>query len=676
MRLPKLVILIALAVSGLCWAQDKGGSSTAKGADKATAYYNYTLAHMYAQLAADAANRTEYVDQAIEHYKAALAADPSAREIAEELGEVYLQFDPARGRTEAQAAIAANPDDVAAHRLLARIYLRQASDTRNNRLDANMLRQSIEEYKTVTRLDPQDVDSWVLLGRLLNAIEDRDGAEEAFQKALDVEPDNEDALVGMASVYLDRGDNAKAAELYKKAADQNPSAAALERLASAYEQMREFELAAETLKKALDLNPPDADAVVEKMAEDLVNAGKWQEAIAAYEAMAAASPDDASPQVQISRLYLQLGDVAKAREAADKAKALEPDDIEVQYNEAGLLQAEGRIPEAIQALGGVLDSTKRNTYSEAQGRLRTQLLQQVASLNLEIEHTDEAVAAYRELIDLNPGLAAGLTSEIINAYRGGKEFDKAQAEADAAVKRWPDDRQIAVSRASLQADMGKVDEAAAAVRKFLDGTNDRAFQLVLAGILEKGHKWKEMGAALDAAEKLSQDDMERYVVYFQRGAMYEHMKDISKAEAEFRKCLAISPDDPGTLNYLGYMLADRDTRLPEALSMIQKAVDKEPGNGAYLDSLGWVYFRMGRYNEAEQQIRRAVELMPNDPTMHDHFAQVLIQQSKVREAIAAWEESLRRWQASAPVDKDTAEIDRVRAKLEQARSRLTQDNRQ
>ena len=79
---------------------------------------------------------------------------------------------------------------------------------------------------------------------------------------------------------------------------------------------------------------------------------------------------------------------------------------------------------------------------------------------------------------------------------------------------------------------------------------------------------------------------------------------------------------------------------------------------------------MGRYAEAEEQIKRAVDLSPGDPTMQDHYAEALMQQKKVREAVAAWEESLRQWQASAPAEKDDAEINKVRSKLEQARKQL------
>ena len=103
---------------------------------------------------------------------------------------------------------------------------------------------------------------------------------------------------------------------------------------------------------------------------------------------------------------------------------------------------------------------------------------------------------------------------------------------------------------------------------------------------------------------------------------------------------------------------------------IQKAMAKDPNNGAYLDSLGWVYYRMGRYADAAREIQRAVELSPGDPTMYDHYADALIKEKRVAEAVANWEESLKHWNASSPAEKDQSQIDTVRSKLDQARKQL------
>src|SRR6266481_549671 len=133
------------------------------------------------------------------------------------------------------------------------------------------------------------------------------------------------------------------------------------------------------------------------------------------------------------------------------------------------------------------------------------------------------------------------------------------------------------------------------------------------------------------------------------------MKKNEAAEAEFRKVLQVNPANAGALNYLGYMLADRNVRLQEALQLITKALEKEPNNGAYLDSLGWVYYRLGRLPEAEENLRRALAKTPRDATVHDHLGDVLLHQSKVKEAIVQWQASLKEWESSAPADLEPAE---------------------
>jgi len=195
----------------------------------------------------------------------------------------------------------------------------------------------------------------------------------------------------------------------------------------------------------------------------------------------------------------------------------------------------------------------------------------------------------------------------------------------------------------------------------------------LANIYDKGQRWNDMGKALDAAEKLSDSDEDKEGVWFMRGAMYERMKKLDKAEVEFRKVLTANPENAGAMNYIGYMLADANLRLEESLGLITKALDIEPGNGAYLDSLGWVQFRLGRLDDAEKNLRLALEKTPRDPTVHDHMANVLMKESKVREAVSQWETSLKEWETSSPADMEPDEIAQVKRNLEAAKVRLARE---
>ena len=159
-----------------------------------------------------------------------------------------------------------------------------------------------------------------------------------------------------------------------------------------------------------------------------------------------------------------------------------------------------------------------------------------------------------------------------------------------------------------------------------------------------------------------------------RGAMYEKMKKYSNAEAEFRKVLEVNAQNAGALNYLGYMLADRNMRLEEAQEMIRKALEIDPDNGAYLDSLGWVNYRLDKLDEAERNLRQSIERINGDPTVYDHLGDVYLKQGKVKDAIAQWQLSLKEWEKTPQSEADPAEVAKVTKKLEGARVRLARES--
>jgi tetratricopeptide (TPR) repeat protein len=667
-------LLITVVGSASLWAQAQPGTAAAPKVDRASAYYHYTLAHMYAELAGAYANRGDYVNQAIDNYKQAIKADPSTPVLSEELSDLYIQSGRLReAQSDAEEVLKQNPNDLTAHRLLARIFTRLVGDGQQNKIDEAMLRRAIDQYQKITAIDPKDVEAWLMLARLQKVADNSVDAEKAYQKVLAIDPVNEDALSGLALVYSDLGDNRKAAELLKSLTDKNPSARGLHALAAAYEQMREFDLAAQALQKELDLNPANEREVKGNLAQDLAFGNRYDAALKIYEQMAADDPADATAYLRMSQIYRQQRNFPKARETGDKAKTIEPNSLEVRYNEVNILEAEDKTAEATQLLKDILTSTAKRNYNQAERAARVALLDHLATLYNSVDQTEPAVDAYRQMAEVDNMLAPRAAAEIVNAYRAGKEFPKAQQEADAAAKKWPEDRTIRKVRAILLAELGKTDEAASDLKKLLDGKNDRDTQLALAEVYEKGRKWNDMAKSLDAAEKLSKSDEEKESVWFMRGAMYERMNKVDLAEVEFRKVLKFDPESAGAMNYIGYMLADRNMRLPEALDLITKALDKDPGNGAYLDSLGWVYYKLGRLPEAEQNLRRAVDKTPRDPTVHDHMADVLMKESKVREAVAQWQTSLKEWDTSSPSELRPEEIAQVKSKLEGAKVRLAKE---
>jgi len=473
-------------------------------------------------------------------------------------------------------------------------------------------------------------------------------------------------------VYSEVGDTPHAIEMLRLVTTKDPNPRTLSALATLFEQNRDYTSAAEVWRQALRMDPENS-RIKRALAQDVLFTDHFDDALKLYNEIAAADPHDIQIQLRISEIYRHSGDFAKARAAFAKAKEVEPDNLEVRYDEVNLLDAEGKTDEAVAALRKVLDDTAKKSYNESEKNSRTMLFQRLGMLYRNAGRYPEAVEAFRQLALVDAASGPRSSVEVIDTYRMAREMPKAQTEADAALKKFPNDRMVKLAHASLLADMGKTDDAVAELRTLLTGDHDRETNLTIAQMYEKGKRYSDMAGALDAAEKLSQSKQDKQTVIFMRGAMLEKMKNFEAAEAEFRKVLALEPDNASALNYLGYMLADRHERLDEAQKMISRAVELDPQNGAYLDSLGWVYYQQNRLDQAADYLQRAVQRISKDPTIHDHLGDVYFKQGKIREAVAQWENSLKEVESNSQADIEPAEVASINKKLEGARVRMAKE---
>jgi tetratricopeptide (TPR) repeat protein len=192
----------------------------------------------------------------------------------------------------------------------------------------------------------------------------------------------------------------------------------------------------------------------------------------------------------------------------------------------------------------------------------------------------------------------------------------------------------------------------------------------MATIHRKAKNFNQAIKDLQQAETLSKSKEEKELVSLRRANLYWFgMKRHPEAEAEYSKILLANPENTGALNNLGYMLAERHVRLQEAQEFISRALKMTPQDGACLDSMGFIYDRLGKLDEAETYLRRAWESAAPNPVITEHLADVYFKKGKVKEAVARWRDALRECETSAPVDVDSAQIARIRKKLENAGAR-------
>jgi len=646
--------------------------------DRAAAYYHYALAHMYEEQVA-MYGRSDLATQAIDEYRQAIEADPTSEYLTAGLAELYARTGRIRDAVlEAQDILKKDPNNIEAHKLLGRIYLRSLGDTPGNSGSGsdNVLKLAIEQYQEITKLEPDSVDDHLLLGRLYGRNNDLQQAEAEFKTAIKIDPESEEAVTALAFLYTAEGDSARAAEVLSKVPDSARSAKLYSVLGYTYEQQKDYKKAIDAYRKAIALDRDNLDAI-RGLAQNLMNDGQTDAALEQYKIIADANPEDPQTRLRMAEIYRKQGKYDQALDNLKEAQATVPDSMEVPYNMAAIYQAQGHYDEAIQVMQDLLKKSEKTdgNYSKDDKNNRAVFLERLGTIYRDENNDQSAIETFRKMLPLGDDNAERGYQQIIDTQREEKQWQAATDTAKEAVTKLPDDRGLRMVYAAQLADMGKADEGLQQVQSLLKGKpEDREVYITLAQMYSRLKRWPEAEQSLDKAEQLSVKDDDKEYVEFLRGSTYERQKKYDQAEDVFRKVLATDPQNAAVLNYLGYMLADRGQKLDEALIMIKKAVDLEPANGAYLDSLGWAYFKMGKYEMAEDSLTKASQHMGSDPTVQQHLGDLYQKTGRLKLAAAHWERALQEWNKTIGPEVDNEEVAKVQKQLESAKVKLAKED--
>jgi tetratricopeptide (TPR) repeat protein len=264
-------------------------------------------------------------------------------------------------------------------------------------------------------------------------------------------------------------------------------------------------------------------------------------------------------------------------------------------------------------------------------------------------------------------LAAHIRPDLAEAELLAAEILETQEQYDlasAALASVPEDSPWYVSAqvrlADTQRSAGDAEAGIATLTALSESNQDRIeVYSALGDALRMAERFPEaVRAYTKAIDRIGTPRQAHWVLFYTRGIANERARDWQAAEADFRKALELEPGQPLVLNYLGYSLVEKRQNLDEALGMIEAAVRAQPDDGYITDSLGWVLYRLGRYEEAVPHMLRAVELTPDDPVINDHLGDVLWMVGRRREAEFQWRRAL----SFGPAD--DLDMDRIRRKLE------------
>ncbi len=205
--------------------------------------------------------------------------------------------------------------------------------------------------------------------------------------------------------------------------------------------------------------------------------------------------------------------------------------------------------------------------------------------------------------------------------------------ADSAYSR-DAQMQLAINLAILK----RNDEAIKELNELLaSNPQDMRTYLAIGSIYSQDKDYRKAAETYDrAVDTLKEPKREDWSIFYQRGIAYERLKEWDKAEPNFLKALDLYPNQPQVLNYLGYSWIDMNMKLDQGLDLIKKAVEARPQDGYIVDSLGWAYYRLGRYDEAVTQLEQAVKLRAEDATINDHLGDAYWRAGRKLEATFQW----------------------------------------
>jgi tetratricopeptide (TPR) repeat protein len=663
------------ATPGLCaqasWqSQAAAVQKSPEQSSQADAYFYFAQGHLQ-ELQYELTNNADAATQSIDLYKKALEINPNSAVIKERLAEIYAKSQHIRDAVvQAQEVLKIDPNDLDAHRLLARIYVRSLGDLEAGDVQQENLAKAVEQFQAILKLDSRDTYSSLWLARLYRFQNRHDQAEQVLRSVVRQEPDNEPAIEQLAQLLIDESRSPEAVELLTQAVSDSSSPDLYDLLGDAYSQSKDFSKAEQAYRKAIDADPDDPGHR-HGLAQALMEQDEYSAALEQFKKLSQLEPGNWENHLRASQLERRLGQFDQAEASLARARQLAPGNLEILYNEALLDQDEGRFDEGVKLLTDAIAGMK-NQPGASPNALGV-LYEQLGHIYREQGNYQSALEAFQEMAKANPDSARRAQILTIDTYRESHDIDRAIAEAKKAHDADPKSQDATITLALLYGEKSDTTQGTHLLQGLLNGTEtDQEIYLDIAQVQARGKKYAEAEESAAKAEQLAHGSEEQQAAWTMLGGIYQNEKKYDEAERQFQKVLDSNPNNAEVLNNFGYMLADRGVRLEEATSMIQHALKEQPSNAAYLDSLGWAYYKQNKLTEAEEYLRKAVDREGRDPTILSHLANVYLKLGQNEQAAALFERSLAEWQKALPADYEADKANEVEAQLKNLKHRLAQ----
>ena len=604
------------------------------------------------------AGAQEFPNESYEFLLAKLAADDGRydeavtridRVIAKSPDDPVLRYERAmmlidagkvdKAENELRAVLQKNPDFYDANRVLGRILLDRGTT------DRERVEEALKYLQAAFKAYPDDLATGMAVAHILGQLNRTPEAERVLASMVERAPDQRALNFQYAQVLTKLGRGAESKQYLERAVAVDPTfGPAIMQLLDMYQQENEWAKGAAILQPLIDEDPLNIE-MQRQQAFFYLRAGDARNARDRFRALVQADPKDTRSLFYLAESLNDLDEYAEAEGIFRKLLAADPNDTDVLASFALSLAGQKKWDEASSTFQKLLTV---GDLPEPLGALaRTQL----AYIDLQKENYEAAIETAKSIFVFHDKPNTQAINVALEALKKQKKYPETVTLLEPLVQKFPDDPFINaryVEALTRSGQKGKAAQHAAAQTKY--GTRNTI--AASEAYVQAGDQAAAV-ALMKAAAGAKPDDLD---LQFQLGSLFERAGDTKSAEDTFLALLKKDPEHAPTLNYLGYMWAEAGKNLDQAHEMLVRAVGHEPTNGAYVDSLGWVYFRLGNLDLAEKYLTDATKLMPRDATVHEHLGDVLAKRGEK-------EGALRSYRTALSLDPDAKEGEKIRSKI-------------
>lgn len=616
-----LVLLVVLSFTAAAGAQE---------------FPNEPYEYLLAKLAAGEGN----FDEALRRLDRVIAKNANDSVLLYERAMVYIDAGRVdRAESELRALLAKDPDFYDANRVLGRLLL----DRSNN--DHARMDEALKYLDAAYKANPEDLSTGVAVSQIMAALDRQEDAARVLASLVERAPDQRSLNYNYALILTKLGRGSESRKYLERAVASDPTfGPAIMQLLDIYQQESEWRKAADILEPLIAEDPLNLE-MQRQQAFFFLRAGDSRQARDRFKSLVAADPKDTRSQFYLAESLNDLEEFAESEKIFRQLSATEPNDADYVASLGLSLAGQKKWEDASTTFSHLL------RMPNLPDNLSTMANTQLAHIDLQQGNHASAVERAKSVFTFHDKPNSQAINIAVEALKKDKKYLQAVALLEPLVQKFDSDPFVNAKYVETLVRAGQKEKARQHALAQANVGPRNAMAAAEAYVQVEDHA--DAIAVMTAAIAGRPDDID---LQFELGSVRERAGDHKAAEDAFLKVLEKSPDHAPSLNYLGYMWAERGENLDRAQEMLTRAVGQEPNNGAYVDSLGWVYYQLGKLDLAEKYLTDATRLLPRDATVHEHLGDVLAKRGDVPRALKLYRTAL-------DLDPESKDVSKLRSKI-------------